>query len=567
MTNRNSNAHFELAPQAAIERSTFDRSCNIHTSFNVGDLVPFYVDEVLPGDTFQITTSKVARLQTLIAPVMDNLYLDTYYFFVPNRLVWEHWQNFCGESTEAWTDLETWEVPKFVDNEGLPEGCVADYMGVPTQTSPSTSQNGQMEINVLPFRAYALIWNDWFRDENLQDPLLIYKGDDFTYSDGSYGDKINSTYVKGKPLKANKYHDYFTSCLPGPLKGEDVSILSGYVPVRAVEWQIANEPSDRIPVSVRNQVGGIVGKNRVLFVGQDDSILHAGDEYTGSSQGNMHFSNLAAILDNAKQYDAVTGSLIPNSSFTVNGLRQAFQIQRMLEKDARGGTRYIEILKSHFNVTSPDSRLQRPEYLGGNRIPLNIEQVINTTANQQAGLLPGDASGWSQTSDSHYDVEKSFVEHGFIIGLMCARYDHTYQQGLERMWSRQTRYDYYWPALAHLGEKAVYMREIWNDDPAVGNQVFGYQEAWAEYRYKPNYVTGAMRTNAKKSLDIWHFADYYGNNPTLSAAWIAEDKSNVDRALTVKSTVENQIFMDIYVKNKATRPMPLYSIPGLIDHF
>lgn len=568
MTTRNSNARFELAPQVSIERSTMDRSTNIKTSFDVGQLIPFFVDEVLPGDTFQITTSKVARLQTLITPVMDNLYLDTYYFFVPNRLVWTHWEEFCGANkTSAWyPDVEYWIPEIWSPVNGWNVGTIADYMGVPTGVE--TGDDGTRGINALPFRAYALICDEWFRDENLQDPLVINKGDTRSYGVNT-GSSPADYALGGLPFVACKYHDYFTSALPGPLKaGADVPFISGYLPVQpyvAKTSTLMGKPSTPLFFSEISD-GSRPTYNRTLMSTSNGSAV-ANETDDNSVKGLVFPDNLWASFGNA-----VNGSFGRyGANFSINSLRQAFQIQRILEKDARGGTRYIEILKAHFGVTSPDSRLQRPEYLGGNRVPFNIEQVLQTSSTNDT-TPQGNVAGWSQTNDSHYDVEKSFTEHGYIIGLMCARYDHSYQQALDKMWSRKQRFDYYWPALAHLGEQAVLQGEIyWNGRNHVkenpSTSVFGYQEAWAEYRYKPNYITGQMRSQYAQSLDFWHFGDYYSQAPTLSAGWIVEDKANVDRTIAVSSDIANQIFIDVFVSNKVTRPMPLYSIPGLIDHF
>lgn len=572
MTTRNSNAHFDLAPQVSIERSTFDRSTNVKTSFNVGELIPFYVDEVLPGDTFEIETSKVARLQTLITPIMDNLYLDTYYFFVPNRLVWEHWRELCGENTTSpWYPSVQYSVPQLgFPSGGWQVGTIADYMGIPTKKIADGELNAG--VNALPFRAYALICNEWFRDENLQQPINIYKGDSFVL--GSNGNNQITDIAKGgKPFIANKYHDYFTSCLPSPQKGPDVSFLSGFAPI--VTHSNKHDVTYNVPMTWRvTDNNQNIPYEAGLYISPENNGQPSLDAETfyssnielepSSSDRAVSPSNLWADMSKTQ----VFSQTLEGSPLSINSLRLAFQVQRMYEKDARGGTRYIELLRSHFGVTSPDARLQRPEYLGGNRVPLNIDQVVQ---NSETNTTPqGNVAGWSQTNDVNYDFSKSFVEHGFIIGLMCARYDHSYQQGLERMWTRKDRFDYYWPALAHLGEQAVYNSEIFaaeDSEPGKLSGVFGYQEAWAEYRYKPNYITGQMRSDYAQSLDIWHFADNYSQAPRLSAEWIREDKTNVDRTLTVKSNVANQIFADIYVKNKCTRAMPLYSIPGLIDHF
>lgn len=575
MTNRNSNARFELAPQVETERSTFDRSCNIKTSFDVGQLIPFYVDEVLPGDTFEISTSKVARLQTLITPVMDNLYLDTYYFFVPNRLVWDHWQEFCGENkTGTWYPDVEYTIPQVFppsgsfdgEGNGWITGTIADYMGIPCNYDLNLQDEVDNTINALPFRAYALICNEWFRDENLQDPLYIPTGDATIV--GSNGDNyVTDVVAGGKPFIACKYHDYFTSCLPSPQKGPDVSFLTGYAPVVGVAnasiGTIAK--TDTKPYTVANiNTGNTVRGQLLLSNSNNGQMATLLTEEFGVNNAQGYFNNLFANLSDTRIPGLVPGTSVAAS---INQLRQAFQIQRLLEKDARGGTRYIEILKSHFGVTSPDARLQRPEYLGGNRVPLNIEQVLQTS--ETTDTTPqGNLAGWSQTNDYNDDVHKSFVEHGYIIGLMCARYDHSYQQGLNVMWKRKSRFDFYWPALAHLGEKPVYDYEIfWKDGNDITYETFGYQEAWAEYKYQPNYITGEMRSQYAQSLDFWHFADDYATVPQLSEEWIIEDKTNIDRCLAVSSRVSNQIFIDIMVKNKCTRPMPLYSIPGLIDHF
>lgn len=582
MTTRNSNSRFDLAPQVKTERSSFDMSFDVKTSFDVGRLIPFALLEVLPGDTFKIQTSKVVRLQTLITPVMDNLYLDTYYFFVPNRIVWDHWEDFIGGTFRdtGWIEPVDYNVPEIIppyteDDDGWESGTIADYFGVPVGVSDHTLTNG---INALPFRAYAKIVEDWFRDENLVDPIYIYKGESATTGTNLDDNSPGQYESGGYPYIAAKFHDYFTSALPKPQKGPDVPFMDGFAPVRSMRtgdsYLPEYVPGDNIivPPSIVRQSSGIghpLITNR--HIGTSSSGNLAADQTGFTASNNAYISNLFADLAGT----VVNGGY---STTSINTLRQAFQIQRMLERDARGGTRYIEVLKAHFGVTSPDSRLQRAEYLGGNRVPFNIEQVLQTSSTDST-TPQGNVAGWSQTNDTHYDVEKSFVEHGFIIGLMCARYDHSYQQGLERMFFRSGRFDYYWPVLAHIGEKPVFKAELfWNGTnhlvdnsygvPAYNDgYVFGYQEAWAEYRYKPNYITGQMRSTYAQSLDFWHFGDVYESAPTLSEDWIREDKANVDRTLAVSSEVANQIFGDIFVKCTATRPLPLYSIPGLIDHF
>ena len=558
--NRNVESHFALNPtNIDIRRSTFDRSHSLKTSFNVGDIVPFFVDEVLPGDTFNVDTSKVVRLQTLLTPVMDNIYLDTYFFFVPNRLTWSHWKQFNGENTEsAWIPQTEYEVPQITApaGSGWSVGTIADYLGVPTGVP-------NLSVSALPFRAYALVMNEWFRDENLSDPLVV-PVDDATVAGVNTGTFVTDVAKGGLPYKAAKYHDYFTSCLPSPQKGPDVLIPSatgGEFPVVTRAQSIAGSLiSEPLHVKYLNS-GSLSSNNTLLFNKSGEQVGNFNPSSTSNSNGLPVFDNLYALS---------SGGL----GASINQLRMAFQIQKLYEKDARGGSRYIEILKSHFGVTSPDARLQRPEYLGGNRIPININQVVQQSATSAGETAQGTVTGMSVTTDTHSDFTKSFTEHGFVIGVMVARYDHTYQQGLERFWSRKDRFDYYWPVFANIGEQAVKNKEIYAQGPAkkdsagnvIDDQVFGYQEAWADYRYKPSRVTGEMRSQYAQSLDVWHLADDYSALPMLSDSWIREDKTNVDRVLAVTSSVSNQLFADIYIKNRTTRPMPMYSIPGLIDH-
>jgi hypothetical protein len=558
--NRNVESHFALNPtNIDIRRSTFDRSHSLKTSFNVGDIVPFFLDEVLPGDTFNVDTSKVVRLQTLLTPVMDNIYLDTYFFFVPNRLVWSHWKQFNGENTEsAWIPQTEYEIPQITApaDVGWSVGTIADYLGVPTGVP-------NLSVSALPFRAYALVMNEWFRDENLSDPLVV-PVDDATVAGVNTGTFVTDVAKGGLPYKAAKYHDYFTSCLPSPQKGPDVlipSATSGEFPVVPRADRIPSETLGSVPYTAIGLGGSLhENSNSISFDGTGAQIINLSNSASGSP-GLPVIDNLWALS---------SGGL----GASINQLRMAFQIQKLYEKDARGGSRYIEILKSHFGVTSPDARLQRPEYLGGNRVPININQVVQQSATASGETAQGTVTGMSVTTDTHSDFTKSFTEHGFVIGVMVARYDHTYQQGLERFWSRKDRFDYYWPVFANIGEQAVKNKEIFAQGPSVkdsagaviDDQVFGYQEAWADYRYKPSRVTGEMRSQYAQSLDVWHLADDYTALPMLSDSWIREDKANVDRVLAVTSAVSNQLFADIYIKNRTTRPMPMYSIPGLIDH-
>lgn len=557
--NRNVESHFALNPtRLDMSRSKFDRSFSLKTSFNVGDIVPFYVDEVLPGDTFDVKTSKVVRMQTLITPIMDNIYLDTYYFFVPNRLVWEHWKQFNGENTEsAWLPSTEYSIPQLTaPSGGWSVGTIADYMGIPTGVA-------NLSVSALPFRAYALICNEWFRDENLCDPLVVPTGDATVA--GSNTVASVEDYAKGAtPYKAAKYHDYFTSCLPAPQKGPDVMIgLSGEANVFGNGYTLGWTNGS---LTGGTRSGSSLGDQNVKV-----GTLLSGSTTSGSSNempggdGKLWGIVQKSQVENPA-YSGLIADLSTATSATINQLRLAFQIQKLYEKDARGGTRYTEILKTHFGVTSPDSRLQRPEYLGGNRVPININQVVQNSATVEGETPLGNVAGYSVTSDTHSDFRQSFTEHGFVIGVMVARYDHTYQQGIERFWSRKTRFDYYWPVLANIGEQAVLNKEIYAQGTDEDDEVFGYQEAWGDYRYKPNRVTGEMRSQYAQSLDVWHLGDDYSKLPSLSPEWIVEDKTNVDRVLAVTSTNANQLFADLYVKNQTTRPMPMYSIPGLVDH-
>lgn len=577
--NRNVESHFSQLPRADIQRSVFDRSSTHKTSLNVGDLVPFYIDEVLPGDSFKVTTSKVLRLQTLLTPVMDNMYLDTYFFFVPNRLAWSHWKEFCGENTEsAWIPETEYQIPSISSPEGgFDTGTIADYFGLPVGVE--WSNTAKHRPSALPFRSYALICQEFFRDENLTDPLNIPTGD--ANQTGSNGDNyIDDVANGGKPFKVAKYHDFWTSMLPSPQKGEpvtlgvipDVSVTnSGQIPVYP---GTNNVPNSYLTNSLRfvgdafNRLGGnsvhalgaqipnggysagdvnlAVGESTITVQGEDVAKIYPANLFGDGSQLNSEIS-------------------VNGGSFTINELRLAFQLQKFYERNARGGTRYIEILKSHFGVTSPDARLQRPEYLGGNRISVNIHEVTNSAQSEQDFL--GDLGAMSVTSDIHFDFEKSFTEHGYVIGVCCLRYDHSYPQGLEPFWMRRKFTDFYLPVFASIGEQPYYQASICaTEENMDSDDVFGYNEAYADYRFKPDRCSNLMRPGVPNTLAHWNFADYYEEAPTLSDEWIREDKANVDRTLAVTSEVADQAWMDIYIKNICTRPMPMYSIPGLIDH-
>lgn len=555
---RNQQSRFALNPtNLDMSRSKFPRHSSVKFSFNVGDVIPFYVDEVLPGDTFNVKTSKVVRMQSLLTPIMDNIYLDYYFFFVPNRIVWDHWRELNGENREsAWAQTTEYEVPQVTaPTGGWNVGTIADFMGIPTGVS-------NISVNAMPFRAYAMICDEWFRDENLVDPLYISKGDAVTTgvntrtNPGDYA-------AGGQPFIAAKFHDYFTSALPSPQKGPDVGIgLTGSFNVTGngnpIRFAVLTSDGDSVPVGA---VGAAADFNDRRSSGAQNT-LGIGFDNT-NAVGTLGFPTGAQFTSDVLPFMEV--NLGDVNAVTINALRMAFQMQKLYEKDARGGTRYIEILKSHFGVTSPDSRLQRPEYLGGSRVPININQVVQTSETG-SGTPQGNTAAYSVTTDSHKDFTKSFVEHGFVIGVCVARYTHSYQQGIERFWSRKSRFDYYWPVFANIGEQAILNKEIYAQGNAIDDEVFGYQEAWADYRYKPSRVAGEMRSAAAQSLDVWHLADEYTALPSLSAGWIQENKTTVDRVLAVSEQNANQLFCDIYIENYTTRPMPVYSIPGLVDH-
>lgn len=581
---RNQNSHFAENPQAEISRSRFDRSHSVKFSFNAGDLIPFYVDEVLPGDTFSLDTSKLVRMQPLVTPVMDDIYLDTYYFFVPNRLTMTKWKNLMGENTESpWIPKQEYSVPQVIaPDSGWMSGTIADYMGIPINCDG-------FSVNSLPFKAYALIWNEWFRDQNLEYPQEV-RADSLEDIEGTNNrplvmdEELDIAITGGFPLKAAKFKDYFTSCLPSPQKGPDVMLPLGEAAPVFSGSILGSSENGLVPKDLYYKTGssaGLLSSMGLKFYTQQPGDKELSDGLGSNGYLLVDSAGKAAIDKdsvndggNATVYPANLWADLQNATAaSINQLRLAFQMQRIYEKDARGGSRYIEILSNHFGVTSPDSRLQRPEYLGGNRMLINVNQVIQTS--ETANTPQGNTAAYSLTVDNHSDFTHSFVEHGFIIGVCVARYVHSYQQGVERFWTRKSRFDYYFPSLANIGEQPVYTSEIFldstgtRDNSELFDRVFGYQEAWADYRYKPNRVAGELRVGTSKnvgSLAAWTLTDYYHAAPTLSAYWIREDESNVNRALAVGSDVSNQFFADFYIQNTCTRPMPLFSIPGLIDH-
>lgn len=511
---------FSRVPKADIQRSTFNRSHDLKTTFDAGYLVPIFVDEALPGDTFNLNTTAFGRLATPINPIMDNIHLETFFFAVPHRLVWNNWEKFCGEQEDP-GDSTDYLIPTVTTT--VTNSTLYDYMGIPTDIA--------LTFNNLAGRAYNLIWNEWFRDENLQDSVTVDKGD---------GPDTASNYTI---LKRGKRHDYFTSALPWPQKGDAVNLpLTGNAPVKGIGALNEGSSGSRSVYEV--------GGNQVTYTNTKENWTDTTDnKFVLDVDGDGHLDIYADLANVA--------------AATINELREAFQIQRLYERDARGGTRYTEIIQSHFGVTSPDARLQRPEYLGGGKDRVNIHPISQTSSTDST-TPQGNMSAFGTTGFGGHGFTKSFTEHSIILGFVCVYADLTYQQGLNRMWSRQDRWDYYWPALAHLGEQAVLNKEIYAQGTADDDLTFGYQERFAEYRYKPSLVTGQMRSNFATSLDVWHLAQDFASLPALNSSFI-EENPPIDRVIAVPS--EPHLIMDAYFSLKCTRPMPTYSVPGLIDHF
>lgn len=538
--NRNSEQHYAQVPHAEIRRAKFQRDFNLLTTMNEGDLVPIYLDEVLPADTFKINLNALVRMATPLYPVMDNAYMDFYFFFVPARLLWKHFQNLMGQNDSTfWAETTEYTTPVTTAPEGgWNVGTLADYFGIPTGVSG-------LKVNSLPFRAYAKVWNEWFRDENLQQPVT-QSMDDTTTAGVNTGTNLSDAEAGGLPLKVCKYKDYFTSCLPSPQKAaEPVTIpLTGNAPIKGYKDEGRTNPVTG-EASTFYSIGPAEAGEKVQ-VGQIGADKKGLAMYWGK---NGSLTYLGAELGN------ITGA-------TINELRQAIAVQHIFERDARTGTRYKEILKGAWGVTSPDARLDRSEYIGGHRMPINVNQVIQTSSTDSTSPQ-GNTGAYSMTTLSRNMCTYSATEHGYVLGLAAIRVDHSYQQGLSRLWTRNTRFSYYDPMLANLGEQAVLNQEIYAQGKAKDEEVFGYQEAWADYRYRTNMVTSEMRSSYAQTLDAWHYADKYDALPTLSSSWIKEGTENIDRTLAVQSSNSHQFICNFYYEQAWTRPMPIYSVPGI----
>lgn len=540
--NQSVNVHqFAMVPRADIPRSGFRIESAYKTTFNAGLLVPVYCEEVLPGDTFNLRATMFARLATPIVPIMDNLYLESFFFFVPNRLVWSNWKRFMGEQDNPSSSID-FTVPIVQSAAGgFDAGSVFDYFGLPTVGQ--VAAGNAVSVSALPLRAYNLIWNEWFRDQNLQNPAAVSTGN---------GPDTRTDYVT---RRRGKRHDYFTSCLPWVQKFASVPLpLGTSAPVKTSSSNTLVTGAQAGLTFRETSAGALVTNSGTLGINTSSQAVYNASGIN-STIGSVYPANLYADLSQA-------------TAATINQIRQAFQIQKLLERDARGGTRYTELVRSHFGVISPDARLQRPEYLGGGVTPINIQSIPQTSATAVSGSTTpiGSLAAYGTALAQGHGFTQSFTEHGYVIGLISVRADLNYQQGLRRHWSRSTRYDFYFPVFAMLGEQAVYNKEIYAQGTSADNQVFGYQERWAEYRYQPSQITGKLRSTSASPLDIWHLAQKFTAIPTLNSTFI-EENPPVDRIVATTSQTGDQFVLDCFFRNKAARPLPMYSVPGLIDHF
>lgn len=536
MAGRNEETMVTNLPQIDIQRSTFGSKSHRHLmTANAANLNIMYCEEYLPGDTCKMNLATLIREQTPIHPTMDNLVADVYFFSIPRRLSWTHWKNFMGENdTSYWEEENEYEIPQVEAPEtGWEKGTLADQLGIRQGVSG-------VSIDAQYLKSYCLVYNEWFRDENLVEPLNCPK-DETTISGSNGTDQTVDCVKGGMPAKVAKLHDMYTSILPEPQKGPDTIIPLG----------------ETAPIIGTDKIGAAATLETSLvdkeLAYRNNSVSGNGvyDIETGTGVTNGKDIGIAADLGNAQ-------------AATVNQLRQAFAVQRMYEKDARGGTRYTELIRSHFNIISPDARQQRPEYLGGKRISLSMAEVIQTSSTDETSPQ-GNVSGMSKTIDSDFMFEHSFTEHGILLGLFCIRNENSYAQGIEKKFLRKSRLDFYWPALAHIGEVAVKNIELFAQGTSEDEEVFGYQEKDYEYRYSKNLITGEFSPDYATSLDSWHYGDDYDRLPTLSQEWILADKSNVDRTIAVQS--QDQFLCDFYFHEEWSRPMPMHGVPGLIDHY
>lgn len=555
--NRNNERHFNQIPEMKASRTRFNRDQTILTTFDSGKLIPFYVDEVLPGDTFQVDTSAIIRMTTPKYPVMDDAFIDFYYFYCPNRILWDNFKQFMGEvEATPWMPTKEYKVPMIVVNGKATnpepyEESILDYMGIPIKVKNT------FKVNALPIRAYVKIWNEFFRDENVDNAATIKTDDNnINYQDGKEDESnLNDILTKaiggGRCLPVNKFHDYFTSCLPYPQRGPDVALpMQGNAEIKAYNGEPKNKNEIDLEIRAFNASTSPSTQEGTL-----NGIQSAKNTYPVQLIG----AKIGANGSNAAYLGADLSSV---TAATINDLRKAVAVQQYYEALARGGSRYREQVQALWNVVISDKTVQVPEYLGGGRYHVNINQIVQTSGQQTNNDTPiGETGAMSVTPINESSFTKSFEEHGFVIGVCCVRHNHSYQQGLERFWSRTDRLDYYVPQFANLGEQPVKKKEIMLTGNATDEETFGYQEAWADYRMKPNRVSGKMRSNATGTLDFWHYADNYSTVPTLSQGWMTEGKGEIARTLIVQD--EPQFFGAIRVANKTVRRMPLYSVPGL----